>query len=50
MSLKSEEIIRLIKEAIPDAEINVKDLNNGLYFVNLHANGELRSKKLTVAK
>jgi len=26
MSLKSEEIIRLIKEAIPDAEINVKDL------------------------
>lgn len=31
-------------------EINVTDLNNGLYFVNLHANGELRSKKLTVAK
>ena len=31
-------------------EINVTDLNNGLYFVNLHANGELRSKKLTIAK
>ena len=31
-------------------EIDVKDLNNGLYFVNLCANGEITSKKLTVSK
>ena len=29
-------------------EIYVKDLNKGLYFVNLYANGEITSKKLTV--
>ncbi len=31
-------------------EIDVKDLNKGLYFVNLYANGEITSKKLTVTK
>jgi len=40
MSLKSEEIVNLIKESIPDAEVNIQDLAGD----NNHYSATIKSK------